>query len=361
MEPTKIIKVLIVEDSAVVQTFLEQILSSDPEIQVIGTANNGIEALEFLNYKKPDVILMDIYMPKMDGFEATSRIMETVPVPIIIVSAGWHLKEVEKTFRALEAGAVAVLQKPMGAGHPDFADQVKKLIQTVKLMSEVKVVTRRALLRPGKTAVFPVNSKQIPAEIKCVAIGASTGGPQALRTILAKFSEDFSAPVLIVQHIAAGFIHGLVDWIGKATSLPVHIAAHGEPLLTGHVYFAPDGFHMGVESSVRIVLSKEKPENGMCPSVSYLFRSVAGVFGRNAAGVLLSGMGKDGAPELSLMKKRGAITIVQDKKSSVVHGMPGEAIKLNAATYVLPPDRIAVTLEELVKKNKSDMTKQFSY
>lgn len=346
------IKVLIVEDSPVVQALLNHILSSDPEIQVIGTANNGAEALKLITQMKPDVITMDIHMPKMNGYEVTRRIVETHPVPIVIVSASYKPEDLDKTFRALEAGAVAAVEKPAGMGHPDFEDMAKRLVETVKLMSEVKVVRRWSRLRQAETAASrPVlESKQTPADIKCVAIGASTGGPPVLQIILSGLSRDFSAPVLIVQHIAAGFLQGLAAWLGQATGLPVHIASHGEYFLPGHVYFAPDGFQMGVESRGRIALSKEEPDNGLRPSVSHLFRSVAKVYGPYAVGVLLTGMGNDGAEELKLMKDKGAVTIAQDKDSSVVHGMPGEAIKLGAATHVLPPDRIAVTLTRLISK-----------
>lgn len=349
----KIIKVLVVEDSPVARKLLMYILSSDPEVHVIGTANNGVEALEFLACKKPDAIIMGINMPKMNGFEATRRIMETHPVPVVIVSATWDAKEVETTFRAVEAGAVAVLDKPRGINHPDYESMSKEFVQTVKLMSEVKVVRRWARLR--RTEVSPavpqkVELKRTPPSIKLVAIGASTGGPQVLQTILSNLPKDFSVPVLIVQHIATGFLTGLTDWLGKTTSLPIHIATHGERILPGQVYLAPDGFHMGVERGGRIALSKDKPENSLRPAVSYLFRSVASVFGKSAIGVLLTGMGTDGAEELKLMKEKSAVTIAQDKESSVVHGMPGEAIKLDAVTYVLSPDKIVTTLGRLVNK-----------
>ena len=348
------IRVLVVEDSPVVQEFLVYILDSDPQIQVVGTANNGEEALEAVKRKKPDVITMDINMPKMNGFEATRRIMETHPTPIVIVSGSWDTKEVATTFRAMEAGALAILQRPMGIGHPDYKATAKELIQTVKLMSEVKVV-RRWPRRQREAVVSPVpppaesKPKRIKAKIKIVAIGASTGGPVVLQAILSGLPEDFPVPVLIVQHIAVGFIQGFVEWLGQKSNLPIHVATHGEYILPGHIYVAPDGFHMQAKIGGQITLSKNKPENGLRPSVSSLFRSVAKVYGQNAVGVLLTGMGKDGAEELKCLKEKGAITIAQDKESSVVHGMPGQAIKLDAATYVLSPERIAEMLTNSAK------------
>jgi two-component system chemotaxis response regulator CheB len=189
-----------------------------------------------------------------------------------------------------------------------------------------------------------------PTEIRVVAIGASTGGPIVLQTILSRLPKNFLVPVLIVQHMASGFIHGFAEWLSQSSRLPVHVAANREYLLPGHAYVAPDGFQMGVEMGGRIALSKDEPENGLRPSVSYLFRSVAKVFGPNAVGVLLTGMGKDGAEELKLMRQKGAVTIAQDEESSVVHGMPGEAIELDATTYVLSPDKISEALISLVNK-----------
>lgn len=346
------IRVLVVEDSLVSQQFLVHVLSSDPDIQVIGTADDGDEAIKAAKRLKPHVITMDINMPKMDGYQATRRIMETNPTPIIMVTASYDPKEVAKTFKALEAGAVTVIKKPAGVGHPDYERSMKELIQTVKLMSEVKVVTRRPhLLRRQVTAPAPVTSvpKTKPkTEIKVVAMGASTGGPIAIQAILSELPLDFPVPVLIVQHMADGFVHGFTEWLAESSGFPVSIASHGESPLPEHAYMAPDDHHMEVRSNGQIVLSKKQPENGMRPSISYLFRSVANVFGADAIGVLLTGMGKDGAAELKLMKDAGAITIAQDDLSSVVFGMPGEAIKLGAANYVLPPDGIGISLANLL-------------
>ena len=355
------IKVLVVEDSPAVRELLLYILSSDTDIHVVGTAHDGEEAIEAVMRKKPNVITMDINMPKMNGFEATRRIMEVAPTPIVIVSGGQGTETVATTFRAVEAGALAVAQRPMGIGHPDHEATAKEFIQTVKLMSEVKVVrrwarpTERRRADPQKEEGIPstpsgVDFKRIPAKIKLIAIGASTGGPLVLQTILSRLPHDFSVPVLIVQHMAEGFTQGFVEWLDQTSDLSVHLAAHGDSLLSGHVYVSPDGVQMKVEIGRKISLVKDGPENGHRPSVSYLFRSVAKVFGENAVGVLLTGMGKDGAEELKVMREKGAITIVQDKESCVVYGMPGEAIKLDAATYVLSPDTIAAALESLVNK-----------
>lgn len=350
------IKVLVVEDSPAVREFLVHTLSSDAEIAVVGTAHDGAEALEAVERLQPDVITMDIHMPRMDGFEATRRIMETHPVPIVIVSGSSTVKEVATAFHAVEAGALTLVQRPAGIGHPEHEATAAELVRTVKLMSEVKVVkrwarSRREAAMPWTSVPEAVELKPVPAEIRLVAIGASTGGPLALQTILAGLPKDFPVPVLIVQHIAPGFTAGFGEWLEETCELPIHVATQGERIQPGHVYLAPDEVQMKVEREGWLGLASGEPENGLRPSVSFLFRSVARVYGPQAVGVLLTGMGRDGAQELKMMKDAGAVTIAQDKESSVVHGMPGEAINLGAATYVLSPTQMPAILTGLVKRN----------
>jgi len=346
------IRVLVVDDSAVVRKLLVHILESDPQIQVVGAVSDGQAALDFLKEHVPDVIVMDIHMPRMDGFETTRRIMETQPVPIIVCTATTNPHEVATTFRVMEAGALACVQKPVGPEHADFDQAAAHLRQTVKLMSEVKVVRRWARARLASAAVPAPRPEDVTraSAITLIGIGASTGGPQVLQEILASLPKAFPVPVLIVQHIAHGFLPGLAEWLNQTTGFQIQIGAHGVCPLPGHVYLAPDDFHMGMSHSGRIRLTKEDPENGLRPAVSYLFRSLAEVCGPAAVGVLLTGMGKDGAAELQLMRDRGATTIAQDHDSSVVHGMPGEAIRLGAAVHVLAADKIADGLVALVAR-----------
>lgn len=342
------IKVLVAEDSTVIRMFLVHLLESDPQISVIGAVADGQAAIDFVKDNKPDVILMDIHMPRMDGFEATRRIMETQAVPIVICSASSNVKDTITTFRAMEAGAIACIEKPLGHAHEDFEVTAAYMLETVKLMSEVKVVRRTARANLVATKIKHEQWQRAPMEIKVIGIGASTGGPPALQTILSGLSKDFAVPILVVQHITPSFITGMCDWLNQTTSLQVQIASHGIAPLPGHVYLAPDDFHMGIGSNGKILLSREEPENHLRPSVAFLFRSLAAVYGSNALGILLTGMGRDGAVELKAMKDHGAITIAQNKESSVVHGMPGVAIALSAAAHVLPPDRIANALIALV-------------
>jgi len=340
------IKALIVDDSRVVQELLVHVLTSDPDIQVAGTVNNGLEALQAVKQIRPDVITMDIHMPAMDGLEATRQIMEWQPTPIVIVSGSLNANEVAFSYRAMEAGALAVVSRPPGISHPEHTVAARELIQTVKLMSEIKVVTRKAQAK----AVPPAPAPVVPREIKIAAIGASTGGPVVLQRILAALPPDLPFPLLIVQHIAQGFVKGFVGWLAGASRFPLRIASHGEYPLPGYGYVAPDGFHLGVESGPRVVLSDHAPENSLRPSVAYLFRTVAQAFGPQAVGVLLTGMGSDGAEELKIMRDRGAVTVAQDKASSVIYGMPGAAVELGAANYVLPPEGIAAFLAALADK-----------
>jgi two-component system chemotaxis response regulator CheB len=352
-----LIKVLVVDDSPTTREFLGYLFASDHEIEVIATATNGEEALEAVKNQKPDVVTMDLHMPRMNGYEATRAIMESCPVPIIIVTGSSLPDEAASPFSALEAGAVAVVKRPPGIEHPDHAATARELIQTVKLMSEVKVVKRWA---PRKITGSVVSAAAKPelalprTKIRLVAIGSSTGGPLVLQQILSSLPKDFPVPIIVVQHITDGFVEGFADWLMQTSSFPVSVAANGEMMLPGHAYIAPNGSHATVNGLGRIVLKKSTPEHGHTPSVSCLFRSVAAAYGHDAVGVLLTGMGKDGAAELGLMKNKGAITLVQDKESSVVHGMPGEAIAMGAATYVLSPDKIAAALVGIAREPQEE-------
>lgn len=334
------IKVLIVEDSLVAQQLLTHILNGEPGIQVIGTASNGAEALKFVNKTKPDVITMDFYLPDANGLQIAREIMETKPVPIIIVSASWNADQYSEAFSLMDAGAVGTMKRPPGPGHPEHETLAQELIRLVKSMSEIKVVRRSAKFK-GKqfeAAQIPFMTRRI------VAIGASTGGPPVLDTILSQLPADYPYPITIVQHIADGFLDGLINWLQPKCKLKIEVAQSNQQMEAGHVYIAPDHHHLGVSPQEKIALSDAEPEHGIRPSVCYLFRSVAQVYGSRAIGILLTGMGKDGAEGLHLLREKGAITIVQDKDTSAVFGMPNEAIKLGAAQFILPPDKIAQSL-----------------
>jgi len=344
------IKVLIVDDSKAIQEFLDNILSSDPDIQVIGLASSGYEAIELVKIKKPDIITIDMNISGMDGYETIRRIMETFPTPIVIISRVENPKEATNTNRYMEAGALAVVFRPAPFELHQFTSFRKELIQTVKLMSEIKVV--KHFQRKRKEQIKPVSLAQQfendAKRIQVIAIGASTGGPLALQVILSRLPGELAVPVLIVQHIAPGFVKVFQKMLSSTSGIKLKIAEEGEIISAGIGYIAPDNFHMGVTRGRKIILSNQPPENGSKPSVSFLFRSVAHTFGPNALGVLLTGMGKDGADELKDMKDKGAITVVQNEESSVVFGMPGEALRIGASNIALSPESIA---EILIKSN----------
>lgn len=330
------IRVLVAEDSAVTREFLVALLQRAPGFEVVGAARDGAEAVEEAERLRPDVVVMDVHMPRMDGLEATRRIMAAVPTPIVLVSATTR-DEAALGFEALKAGAVAVSGKPVGPERPDHETSARAFVDTVRLMSEVKVVRRW----PRREARAAAPGRAAPERrVRLVALGASTGGPAALAQILGDLPSDLEAPILIVQHITPGFASGLAEWLAKETRLRVKLPEPDETVRTGAVYLAPDGVQMGIRPDGRIHLAAGPGGDGLCPSASYLFESVAEAYGRWAMGILLTGMGRDGAAGLRRLRMAGGVTVAQDEATSVVFGMPAEAVRLEAAEYLLPPDGI---------------------
>jgi len=305
---------------------------------VVGCAHDGEQAVRMAGQLRPDVITMDLHMPGVDGYEATRRIMQTHPLPIVVVSGSEDPAEMDKSFRAIEAGALVLVQRPYGPGHPQHRESAAAVVRTVRAMAEVRVVRRWAA---------SVTRRPARARRRLVLLGASTGGPAVLRDILAQLPRDFPLPLAIVQHMSPGFGGGLSDWLSKASGFPVALAAHGEPLNPGCAYLAPDGYHLGVDSALCAALASADPEHGMRPAVSYMFRSVSQELRAATVAVLLTGMGKDGADELRRLRDDGALTIVQDRASSAVWGMPGEALRKDAAMLVLTPPEIGKTLHAI--------------
>jgi two-component system, chemotaxis family, protein-glutamate methylesterase/glutaminase len=338
-----VIRVLVADDSAVMREHLVGVLEHAPGLSVAGTAADGEEAVRLAETLRPDVVLLDIHMPRLDGFEAARQIMERAPVPIVMATASANLSDARSAFEALEAGALVVVEKPVGPADAGSAAAERELVRTLRLMSEVKVV-RRWPARGGRPAP-PARAR--PAQ-RIVAIGASTGGPAVLADLLRALPADITCPILIVQHIAPGFGEAFVQWLGGATGRPVKLAEHGEHARAGTVHVAPGGRQMGVTRSGRIVLTARGAVNGFCPSASHLFTAVAEAYGGAATGIVLTGMGRDGADGLLRLREAGGLTIAQDEESSVVFGMPGAAVALGAAELVLPPVRIVAALRPLV-------------
>lgn len=352
-------RVLIADDSLTCREYLRFLLEKDGGFQVVGVAVDGEDAVRQALALKPDLIAMDIHMPKMNGIEASRKILESLRVPIVMVSDVWQTAEVQKAFEAMEIGAVGGVQKPPGLGHPEAELFAKKLVRTMKLMADLPVVRRTT--RPeakgspwaGAGSSDCLSQRRLKSPVRLIAMGASTGGPPVLKEILHRLPAGFAVPVLVVQHISAGFLPGMVEWMQRECAVKLRIPAAGEAVKPGRVYFAPDGVHMGIDPRGVIFLSNEGSEHGVKPSVSVLFRSVAASYGACAVGVLLTGMGKDGARELLLLRQKGALTVVQDEASCVVFGMPGEAVRLGAADCVLPPAEIARTLIEAVSSGSA--------
>ncbi|MFL6663360.1 MAG: chemotaxis-specific protein-glutamate methyltransferase CheB [Rhizobacter sp.] len=346
-----IVRVLVVDDSAASRELLLGLLAADARVQVVGVAADGEAAVAAAERLRPDVITMDIHLPRLDGYAATRRIMESCPTRIVMVTSSSLPDDVAASFRALESGALAVLAKPPGPGHRDFAAARDELVRTVTLMAEVHVVRRW----PARSSAHPPALAAPPAarrELTVVAIGASTGGPLVLQAILSRLAPAFPAPVLVVQHISSGFASGLAQWLAEGSGRPVCVAAHGDVPQAGMVYVAPDGAHLQWRGDGRVELVDAPPSRGFRPSIDALFESLARHAGRRAAGILLTGMGVDGAAGLKAMRSAGALTIVQDRESAVIHGMPAEALRVGAAMHVLPPEGIADMLGRVVNMQK---------
>lgn len=342
------IDVLVVDDSSLIRKIFCHILDESPDVRSVAQAASGEEALAYLGSHRVDVVTMDIHMPGMDGFEATRRIMESAPVPIVIVSSCWEPEEVDKTFRAMEAGAVGILGKPedlFGTGGEAYSEEFLTAVRQGAAATVVRLRSRGKRLSGDLPAPAPGGTERHPKR-RIVALGASTGGPQAIQRLLGALPTTFSLPLMVVQHMAPGFSQGFAEWLHRRSPLPVQMAQAGEGLRGGKVYVAPEGVQMGVGPGV-VDLAPGSPEHRACPSVSWLFRSVARVYGASAVGILLSGMGEDGAAELKELRDRGGLTLAQDRDSSVVWGMPGEAVRLAGAEMVLSPEAMAEVLKHL--------------
>ncbi|MBV9123414.1 MAG: chemotaxis-specific protein-glutamate methyltransferase CheB [Planctomycetes bacterium] len=339
-------RVLIAEDSPTVRELLVEILGSDPDLQVIGQAKNGVEAVALTQKLKPDVVTMDIQMPLMDGLQATQEIMATTPTPIVIVTASYEHRAVEISLETMRAGALTAVQKPQGVAAPDFEEKARQLITTVKNMAQVKVVRRWRPTQP--TPAPPPRPGPRKMRGRIVAIATSTGGPAALHQVLAQLPARFPVPILVVQHICQGFTAGLAAWLSSVCPFPVKVAEEGELLTAPKVYLGPDDRHLGVTARNTITLSSVPAVGGFRPSGTTLFESVARVFGSSTVAVIMTGMGEDGVAGLKAVRQAGGYIIAQDEKSSVVFGMPGAAVAAGLPDQVLPLDGIAPRLLELV-------------
>ncbi|BAO45040.1 protein-glutamate methylesterase/protein-glutamine glutaminase [Thiolapillus brandeum] len=350
------IRVLVIDDSALVRNLLKRILDQDPQIKVVGTAADAYIAREKIKKLHPDVLTLDVEMPKMDGITFLQNLMRLHPMPVIMVSS-LTAKGADVTLKALELGAIDFVCKPQGDFSGSLESVSEEIVQKIKTAAKANI---HAAGRKRTSAPLTVEEKQtvdavIPATSKrqgvtglppLLAIGASTGGTEAIKDVLVELPTDMPA-IVITQHIPPGFSTAFAQRMNRLASLTVHEAREGQQILPGNVYIAPGAQHLLVarnDKGYYCRLSNGPRVNRHKPSVDVLFRSVAQTAGRNATGVILTGMGDDGARSLLEMREAGARTIAQDEESSVVWGMPGAAVKQGAAEQILPLNKIPATL-----------------
>jgi two-component system chemotaxis response regulator CheB len=348
------IQVLVVDDSTTVRQRLIEVMGTDPELVVVGQAGDGKEAVELCLKLRPDVITMDMALPIMSGLDAIEQIMAHRPTPILIVSSSTNRGELFQTYQALAAGAVDVLEKPAG----DETDEVweTRFLSTLKLVARIRVITHlrgRLGLRAGADAILSPAAAP-PQSFSVATVGASTGGPAAIVEVLRVLPPDFPLPVLLVLHLGAPFGASFAEWLDGQVGVRVAFATDGEPIEgpPGRVLMAPPDQHLTVQGG-HLHLGTGPERHSCRPSVDVLFESIAREMGGATAACLLTGMGRDGAAGLLAIRRAGGFTIAQDEATSVVYGMPREAVLLGAADRVLPLHEIGPALAALASAPKS--------
>ncbi len=341
---------MIVEDSTVVRQLLAATIARDPRLAVVSAVASAEEALQVLNRVRPDVISMDIRLPGMDGLEAIRHIMASRPTPIVVIADSVNDASLRISMNALRAGALSVVEKPVGVATEGYEDMASTICTQLYIMSEVAVVRRRAIGQPRMTSSVaePAEEQVAPFTPSVIGIGTSTGGPPALARVLGTLPANFAVPVLVVQHMGATFMEGFATWLDGIVPPHVVIGRDGQMAQPGHVYVAPGGLHLTMTAGNILRTSSAPPLAGQRPSVTVLFQSLARAAGANAIGVLLTGMGEDGAAGLRDMRTAGAFTIAEHESSAVVYGMPAAAVKMGAARVTLPLDLIGPRLKSMV-------------
>jgi two-component system chemotaxis response regulator CheB len=340
------VRVLVVDDSPLIRQLIVDALERDPDIEVVGTAENGQQAIERAAALKPQVITMDVDMPVMDGLTATERIMADEPTPILVLTADPRNQAPELTHRALAVGALTLRVKPAAEDMGVLAREVK-LLATIRVIRHVRGVKKGvsaahvALPEPG----LPYSA----SSVGLVCVASSTGGPQVVQKLLAELPADFPAPVAIVQHINAAFSESLVGWLAASSRLKVKVAREGDLLTPGVALLAPPDAHLVVSARGKVSLAPGGPRDGHLPSGTTLLESAAKVYGRRAVGVILTGMGSDGVEGLAAIRQAGGKTLAQNQESSVVFGMPGAAIARGIVDHIFHGDELAAALVKLAR------------
>jgi two-component system chemotaxis response regulator CheB len=337
-------KVVVVDDSAFMRMVLARMLNEDAEIEVIGTASNGLEALEVVKTLRPSVVTLDVEMPVMDGLTTLERLMQECPTPVVMVSA--LTKEgAEVTLRALQLGAVDFIAKPSGSISLDAHKIRDELVAKVKAAARAKL---RVLLTPPRRIVPTVPAP--PSEWAVVVLAASTGGPATVRYVLSQLPPDLPAAILLVQHMPVGFTKFFADNLNQVSALPVHEAQDGEIVQPQRVYLAPSGFHLLVERGGRLRLDQSPPLHGVRPAADKTLDSAAHAFRERCVGCVMTGMGSDGAVGLLTVRERGGRTLVQAPETCTIPSMPESALKLGAAQESVPLERLPQRLTQVARE-----------
>ncbi|HEY5313673.1 MAG TPA: chemotaxis-specific protein-glutamate methyltransferase CheB [Pirellulales bacterium] len=339
------IRVLIVEDSQVVRAMLQHVIGKDPRLEVVGAVGSAEEALRILHEISPDVVSMDVRLPGMNGLEATQQIMRDKPTPIVVVAASVAADDLGISTNALRTGALAVVEKPVGINHRDYEAMADRLCSQLAVMSQVKVVRQR-LNRRARQPAAAEPPPPCAGNYALVGIVASTGGPAAVQKLLVALGPRFPLPIALVQHMSAGFLEGFVSWLASACPLRVVVAEEGGQPVPGTVHVAAADRHLQLENGAWH-LGAGLPVCSQRPSGSVLFRSMAQGLGPRALGILLTGMGEDGAAGLKDLYEAGGYTIAEHESTAIVYGMPKAAVRLGAVCESLPLDRIGPRLGQL--------------
>lgn len=341
------VRLLIADDSPTVRTVIRAMIEAEPGIAVVGEAADGAEAVVLAGRLRPDVVLMDIRMPVMDGREATERIMASRAVPIVVFSSLVRDGEARASIDLLAAGAIDVMAKPDLSEPPAVAACARELRRKIRLAARVQVVRHLRGRVVARSDPPPGSVSARGGGFAVVGIGASAGGPAALREILAALPPAFPLPLLVVQHLTPGFAKGFLEWLGRDSPLPVRTARHGEKAPPGTVLFAPEGRQMELLGDGTVRADSASPRGHHLPSADVLLASLAVAYGPRAVGILLTGMGADGAEGLEALSRAGGLTVAQSEESCAVFGMPGEAIRRGAARTVLAPAAIGTLLSDV--------------
>jgi two-component system chemotaxis response regulator CheB len=346
------VRVMVVEDSLVVRQLLVHIIARDPRLVVAAAVGSAEEALREIGRVRPDVISMDIRLPSMDGLEATRRIMTEHPTPIVVIAGSVEDESLKISMNALRAGALTVVEKPVGLTSAGFDGIAETICTQLYIMRQGPVVRQRSFAWRPEAAAAPAAKQDWErgtARPTIMGIAASTGGPPALAKILGALPADFPLPILLVQHMGAPFMEGFASWLNGLMPLEVRIAKDQEIPVAGTVYVAPGDRHLLLSPAGTLQISAAPALASQRPSATLLFQSMARTAGARALGVLLTGMGDDGAQGLVELRQAGGYTVAEDESTAVVYGMPAAALRMGGARISLPLDLIAPRLLRLAR------------